>query len=185
MFYQSNQIQKKQTQNKIPISLVTTSYVTRLEEKNKSKFEIEYDLKDLIPNVEYKILKLQGQDLEIPFGEKQYKLKLAQSSGTSQTNASATEKTFKTTFSVLSPESIILTQKQRTPSGGQSGSEYLPETLDLNLDPVSMWSLDKKKIMVKFKPVGPDGKDLTSGDNNKERNYEFNVNMIKLKITCC
>ncbi|XBE77847.1 hypothetical protein VQY16_02670 [Mesomycoplasma ovipneumoniae] len=171
---------KQQTQSKIPISLITTSQVTTFKEK--SKFEIEYNLENLIPNVEYKILKLQGQDLEIPFGEKDYKLKLEQPSGgsaTTQTDASQDAKTFKTPFTVLSPEKIILVQQPRVESLSQSrtpAKEYLSENLTLNLDPVSMWSLNNKKIKVKFKALGPDGKELTTGDNKDEKEYQFTVN---------
>ncbi|WP_341492716.1 hypothetical protein [Mesomycoplasma ovipneumoniae] len=69
---------KQETKSKIPITLITQSQVTRFQDE--SIFEIEYDLDNLIPNVEYKILKLQGQDLEIPFGEQNYRLKLEQGS---------------------------------------------------------------------------------------------------------
>ncbi|MDW2918741.1 hypothetical protein, partial [Mesomycoplasma ovipneumoniae] len=160
---------KNETHNKIPITLITQSQVTTF--KDKSKFEIEYDLDNLIPNLEYKILKLQGQDLEIPFGEDNYRLKLEQSSGTTQ--ASNDAKVFKTSFTKLSPERIILTQATRAnPSGGK---EYSPENLTLNLDPVSMWSLNNKQIKVKFKPLDPAGKELTNGDNAGEKEYQFNV----------
>lgn len=86
---------KQQTKDKIPISLITQSQVTTF--KDPSKFEIEYYLDNLIPNLEYKILKLQGQDLEIPFGEDSYKLKLEQG-GSAQQNASNDAKVFKTSF---------------------------------------------------------------------------------------
>ncbi|MCP9306785.1 DUF1410 domain-containing protein [Mesomycoplasma ovipneumoniae] len=170
---------KQETKSKIPISLITTSQVTTF--KDESKFEIEYDLENLIPNVEYKILKLQGQDLEIPFGEKDYKLKLENGAAglvTTQTEASVEPKTFKTPFTVLSPEKIILVQQPRVESPSQPRTptkEYLPENLNLNLDPVSMWSLNDKKIKVKFKALGPDGKELTTGDNKEEKEYEFTV----------
>ncbi|MDW2906454.1 hypothetical protein R7V41_02360, partial [Mesomycoplasma ovipneumoniae] len=165
---------KKETSGKIPIALINQSQVTTFNDP--SKFEIEYGLENLIPNVEYKILKLQGQDLEIPFGEQNYKLRLEQNSsgsGTSQQEASSTKKTFKTPFTELSPERIILTQATRTNLA--RGKEYSSENLTLNLDPVSMWSLNDKQIKVKFKAVGPNGEDLESGDNNKEREYDFNV----------
>uniref|UniRef100_UPI00083E7322 hypothetical protein n=1 Tax=Mesomycoplasma ovipneumoniae TaxID=29562 RepID=UPI00083E7322 len=170
---------KQKTKSKIPISLITTSQVTTFQDK--SRFEIEYDLENLIPNVEYKILKLQGQDLEIPFGEKDYKLKLEQaSSGSTQTtDASQEAKTFKTPFTVLSPEKIILVQQPRVESTTpprRPAKEYLPENLNLNLDPVSMWSLNGKQIKVKFKALGPDGKELTTGDNKEEKEYDFTVN---------
>ncbi|WP_158022345.1 hypothetical protein, partial [Mesomycoplasma ovipneumoniae] len=55
---------KQETKSKIPITLITQSQVTRFQDE--SIFEIEYELDNLVPNVEYKILKLQGQDLEIP-----------------------------------------------------------------------------------------------------------------------
>ncbi|MDW2922118.1 DUF1410 domain-containing protein [Mesomycoplasma ovipneumoniae] len=164
----------KETERKIPIALITQSQVTTFTDK--SRFEIEYDLENLIPNVEYKILKLQGQDLEIPFGEDNYKLKLEQNSGgggTTQQDAYSKPKKFKTPFTELSPERIILTQATRNdPTGGK---EYSPENLTLNLDPVSMWSLNDKKINVKFKPVGPNGEELTTGDNRQEREYQFSV----------
>ncbi|WP_218836571.1 hypothetical protein [Mesomycoplasma ovipneumoniae] len=171
---------KQETKSKIPISLITTSQVTTFQDK--SRFEIEYDLENLIPNVEYKILKLQGQDLEIPFGEKDYKLKLENGtpgSATTQTEASVEPKTFKTPFTVLSPEKIILVQQPRVESPSQPRTptkEYLPENLNLNLDPVSMWSLNGKQIKVKFKALGPDGKELTTGDNKEEKEYDFTVN---------
>ncbi|WP_341492313.1 hypothetical protein [Mesomycoplasma ovipneumoniae] len=161
---------KQQTKDKIPISLITQSQVTTF--KDPSKFEIEYYLDNLIPNLEYKILKLQGQDLEIPFGEDSYKLKLEQG-GSAQQNASNDAKVFKTSFTELSPERIILTQATRT--NPTSGKEYSPENLTLNLDPVSMWSLNNKHVKVKFKPLGPNGAELNSGDNNKEREYDFSV----------
>ncbi len=166
---------KKETTGKIPISLINQSQVTNFKDKNI--FEIEYELENLIPNVEYKILKLQGQDLEIPFGEQNYKLRLEQSppTGTAQTEASTTEKTFKTPFTELSPERIILTQADRVSRTSSLGQEYSPENLTLNLDPVSMWSLNDKNIKVKFKPVGPDGKDLTDGENSREKEYDFRV----------
>ncbi|MDW2835718.1 hypothetical protein R7U59_02475 [Mesomycoplasma ovipneumoniae] len=169
---------KQETKSKIPISLITTSQVTTF--KDQSKFEIEYDLENLIPNVEYKILKLQGQDLEIPFGEKDYKLKLENAPGstTTQTEASQEAKTFKTPFTVLSPEKIILVQQPRVESPApprRPAKEYLPENLNLNLDPVSMWSLNNKQIKVKFKALGPDGKELTTGDNKEEKEYQFTV----------
>ncbi|WP_337905166.1 hypothetical protein [Mesomycoplasma ovipneumoniae] len=167
---------KQQTKDKIPISLITQSQVTTF--KDKTRFEIEYDLDNLIPNLEYKILKLQGQDLEIPFGEDNYRLKLEQG-GLAQQNASNDAKVFKTPFTELSPERIILTQATRTaPSGGK---EYSPENLTLNLDPVSMWSLNNKHVKVKFKPLGPNGAELNSGDNNKEREYDFSVRFDKPK----
>ncbi|MDW2835981.1 hypothetical protein R7U59_03885, partial [Mesomycoplasma ovipneumoniae] len=53
--------------------------------------------------------------------------------------------------------------------------EYAPENLTLNLEPVSMWSLNNKRIKVKFKALDPAGKELTSGDNAAEKEYEFNV----------
>ncbi|WP_341489890.1 hypothetical protein [Mesomycoplasma ovipneumoniae] len=162
---------KGETHNKIPITLITQSQVTTF--KDKSRFEIEYDLDNLIPNLEYKILKLQGQDLEIPFGEDNYRLKLEQSSGSALQNASNDAKVFKTPFTELSPERIILTQATRTAPG--VGKEYSPENLTLNLDPVSMWSLNNKQVKVKFKPLGPNGIELNSGDNNKEREYDFSV----------
>ncbi|WP_341515656.1 hypothetical protein [Mesomycoplasma ovipneumoniae] len=161
---------KGETHNKIPITLITQSQVTTF--KDKSRFEIEYDLDNLIPNLEYKILKLQGQDLEIPFGEDNYRLKLEQG-GSAQQNASNDAKVFKTSFTELSPERIILTQATRT--NPTSGKEYSPENLTLNLDPVSMWSLNNKHVKVKFKPLGPNGAELNSGDNNKEREYDFSV----------
>ncbi|WP_341491645.1 hypothetical protein [Mesomycoplasma ovipneumoniae] len=166
---------KKETSSKIPIALINQSQVTTF--KDKTKFKIEYELENLIPNLEYKILKLQGQDLEIPFGEENYKLKLEQSppNGAGQTDASSTEKTFKTPFTELSPERIILTQAARAASTTSGGQEYSPENLTLNLDPVSMWSLNDKNIKVKFKPVGPDGKDLTTGENSREKEYDFRV----------
>ncbi|MDW2925196.1 hypothetical protein R7Y11_03275 [Mesomycoplasma ovipneumoniae] len=170
---------KKETTNKIPISLITQSQVTTF--KDSSKFEIEYDLDNLIPNLEYKILKLQGQDLEIPFGEDNYRLKLEQggSGGGATTQASNDAKVFKTPFTELSPERIILTQATRT--NPTSGKEYSPENLTLNLDPVSMWSLNNKHVKVKFKPLGPNGAELNSGDNNKEREYDFSVRFDKPK----
>ncbi|MDW2930768.1 hypothetical protein R7X80_02810 [Mesomycoplasma ovipneumoniae] len=168
---------KNETHNKIPISLITQSQVTTF--KDKSKFEIEYDLDNLIPNLEYKILKLQGQDLEIPFGEDNYRLKL-EGSGSTQQNASNDAKVFKTSFTELSPERIILTQATRnystTSNPPTPKPEYVPENLTLNLDPVSMWSLNNKQIKVKFKPLGPNGTELKAGDsNNHEREYDFNV----------
>ncbi|WP_341491260.1 hypothetical protein [Mesomycoplasma ovipneumoniae] len=162
---------KNETHNKIPITLITQSQVTTF--KDKSKFEIEYDLDNLIPNLEYKILKLQGQDLEIPFGEDSYKLKLEESSRSALQNASNDAKVFKTSFTELSPERIILTQATRT--NPTPGKEYSPENLTLNLDPVSMWSLNNKQIKVKFKPFDPAGKELTNGDNAGEKEYQFNV----------
>ncbi|MDW2871235.1 hypothetical protein R7V45_03780, partial [Mesomycoplasma ovipneumoniae] len=172
---------KGETNTKIPITLINQSQVTTF--KDPSKFEIEYQLENLIPNVEYKILKLQGQDLEIPFGEQNYKLRLEQSppTGTPQTEASTTEKTFKTPFTVLSPERIILTQSARAASTSSPGQEYSAENLTLNLDPVSMWSLNNKDIKVKFKPVGPDGKDLTDGEKSREKEYDFRVTYNKSK----
>ncbi len=166
---------KQETKSKIPIALINQSQVTTF--KDKTKFEIEYELENLIPNVEYKILKLQGQDLEIPFGEENYKLRLEQNppAGTGQVEASSTEKTFKTPFTELSPERIILTQAARAARTTSLGQEYTPENLTLNLDPVSMWSLNDKNIKVKFKPVGPDGKDLTTGENSREKEYDFRV----------
>ncbi|MDW2931468.1 hypothetical protein [Mesomycoplasma ovipneumoniae] len=162
---------KNETHNKIPITLITQSQVTTF--KDKSKFEIEYELDNLIPNLEYKILKLQGQDLEIPFGENNYRLKLEGSSGSALQNASNDAKVFKTSFAELSPERIILTQATRNAPG--TGKEYSPENLTLNLDPVSMWSLNNKQIKVKFKPFDPAGKELTNGDNAGEKEYQFNV----------
>ncbi|MDW2920263.1 hypothetical protein, partial [Mesomycoplasma ovipneumoniae] len=169
---------KQQTKDKIPISLITQSQVTTF--KDPSKFEIEYDLDNLIPNLEYKILKLQGQDLEIPFGEDNYRLKLEGSSGSALQNASNDAKVFKTSFTELSPERIILTQATRNYSTASNPPtpkpEYVPENLTLNLDPVSMWSLNNKQIKVKFKPLGPNGAELKHGDNNNhEREYDFNV----------
>ncbi|WP_341420521.1 hypothetical protein [Mesomycoplasma ovipneumoniae] len=67
---------KQETRSKIPITLITQSQVTRFQDK--SRFEIEYDLDNLVPNVEYKILKLQGQDLEILLVNIDYRLKLEQ-----------------------------------------------------------------------------------------------------------
>ncbi|WP_337896250.1 hypothetical protein [Mesomycoplasma ovipneumoniae] len=168
---------KQQTKDKIPISLITQSQVTTF--KDPSKFEIEYDLDNLIPNLEYKILKLQGQDLEIPFGEDNYRLKLEQP-GSAQQEASTDAKVFKTSFTELSPERIILTQTPRnystTTNPPTPKPEYVPENLTLNLDPVSMWSLNDKQIKVKFKPLGPNGTELKTGDtNNHEREYDFNV----------
>ncbi|WNM17071.1 hypothetical protein RNM28_02800 [Mesomycoplasma ovipneumoniae] len=165
----------QQTKDKIPISLITQSQVTRFQDK--SRFEIEYDLDNLVPNVEYKILKLQGQDLEIPFGEQNYRLKLEGSSGSAQQNASTSEKIFKTPFTELSPEGIILTQAPRnyTTTGTTPKPEYAPENLTLNLDPVSMWSLNNKRIKVKFKALDPAGKELITGDNAVEKEYEFDV----------
>ncbi|MDW2919574.1 hypothetical protein R7X12_03620, partial [Mesomycoplasma ovipneumoniae] len=177
---------KQQAKDKIPISLITQSQVTTF--KDKSRFEIEYDLDNLIPNLEYKILKLQGQDLEIPFGEANYRLKLEQSSGgrTTQQNASNDAKVFKTSFTELSPERIILTQTPRNYSATSNPPtpkpEYVPENLTLNLDPVSMWSLNDKQIKVKFKPLGPNGTELKQGDNNNhEREYDFNVKFDSFK----
>ncbi|MDW2906464.1 hypothetical protein R7V41_02420, partial [Mesomycoplasma ovipneumoniae] len=170
----------KETRNKIPITLINQSQVTNF--KDKSRFEIEYDLENLIPNVEYKILKLQGQDLEIPFGEADYKLKLEQSTGgsaTTQREAYSKPRKFKTPFTELSPERIILTQATRT--APTRGKEYSPENLTLNLDPVSMWSLNNKKINVKFKPLGPNGEELTTGDNRQEREYKFSVSFDNTK----
>ncbi|MDW2923854.1 hypothetical protein [Mesomycoplasma ovipneumoniae] len=174
---------KQQTKDKIPISLITQSQVTTF--KDPSKFEIEYDLDNLIPNLEYKILKLQGQDLEIPFGEDNYILKL-EGSGSTQQNASNDAKVFKTSFTELSPERIILTQATRnystTSNPPTPKPEYVPENLTLNLDPVSMWSLNNKQIKVKFKPLGPNGTELKLGDtNNHEREYDFNVRFEKSK----
>ncbi|WP_337903063.1 hypothetical protein [Mesomycoplasma ovipneumoniae] len=164
----------QQTASKIPITLITQSQVTRFQDK--SRFEIEYDLDNLVPNVEYKILKLQGQDLEIPFGEQNYRLKLEQP-GSAQQDASTSEKIFKTPFTELSPERIILTQVPRNygTTGTSPKPEYAPENLTLNLDPVQMWSLNNKRIKVKFKALDPAGKPLTSGDNAAEKEYEFNV----------
>ncbi|WNM16195.1 hypothetical protein [Mesomycoplasma ovipneumoniae] len=164
----------QQTANKIPITLITQSQVTRFQDK--SRFEIEYDLDNLVPNVEYKILKLQGQDLEIPFGEQDYILRLDQP-GSVQQDASSSAKIFKTPFTELSPERIILTQAPRnyTSTGATPSPEYAPENLTLNLDPVQMWSLNNKRIKVKFKALDPTGKELTSGDNAAEKEYEFNV----------
>ncbi|WP_069096723.1 DUF1410 domain-containing protein [Mesomycoplasma ovipneumoniae] len=170
----------KETANKIPITLITQSQVTTF--KDKTNFEIEYELENLIPNVEYKILKLQGQDLEIPFGEQDYKLKLEQNpggGGSSQQDAYLKPRKFKTPFTELSPERIILTQATR--NDHSPGKEYSPENLTLNLDPVSMWSLNDKKISVKFKPVGPNGEELNSGDNSQERDYKFNVRFDQAK----
>ncbi|MDW2891557.1 hypothetical protein, partial [Mesomycoplasma ovipneumoniae] len=169
----------KETQNKIPITLITKSQVTTF--KDPSKFEIEYDLENLIPNVEYKILKLQGQDLEIPFGEQNYKLRLEQNppNGAAQTEASSTKKTFKTPFTELSPERIILTQATRV--NPTRGKEYSLENLTLNLDPVSMWSLNNKNIKVKFKALGPNGEELQTGDNRQEREYGFRVQFDQAK----
>ncbi|WP_341490617.1 hypothetical protein [Mesomycoplasma ovipneumoniae] len=172
---------KQQTKDKIPISLITQSQVTTF--KDPSKFEIEYDLDNLIPNLEYKILKLQGQDLEIPFGEDNYRLKLEQP-GSTQQNASNDAKVFKTSFTELSPERIILTQATRNYSNATTAPkpEYVPENLTLNLDPVSMWSLNNKQVKVKFKPLGPNGTELKLGDtNNHEREYDFNVRFEKSK----
>ncbi|WP_337898450.1 hypothetical protein [Mesomycoplasma ovipneumoniae] len=169
-----------ETKGKIPITLITQSQVTTFTDK--TKFEIEYELENLIPNVEYKILKLQGQDLEIPFGEQNYKLKLEQNSGsggTTQQEAYSKPRKFKTPFTELSPERIILTQATRT--APTRGKEYSPENLTLNLDPVSMWSLNNKKINVKFKPLGPNGEELTTGDNRQEREYKFSVSFDKTK----
>ncbi|WP_337899055.1 hypothetical protein [Mesomycoplasma ovipneumoniae] len=165
---------KQETKSKIPITLITQSQVTRFQDE--SIFEIEYELDNLVPNVEYKILKLQGQDLEIPFGEQNYKLKL-ESSGGGLTQASTSEKVFKTPFTELSPERIILTQAPRnyTNTGTTPKPEYAPENLTLNLDPVQMWSLNNKRIKVKFKALDPAGKPLKTGDNAAEKEYEFAV----------
>ncbi|WP_341492715.1 hypothetical protein [Mesomycoplasma ovipneumoniae] len=100
--------------------------------------------------------------------------------GSAQQEASTRAKIFKTSFTELSPERIILTQTPR--NYGTTGNhptprpEYAPENLTLNLDPVQMWSLNNKTIKVKFKPLDPAGKELTSGDTNKgEKEYDFNV----------
>ncbi len=165
---------KQETKSKIPITLITQSQVTRFQDE--SIFEIEYELDNLIPNVEYKILKLQGQDLEIPFGEQNYRLKL-EGSGGGLTQASTNEKVFKTPFTELSPERIILTQAPRNYGtiGTSPKPEYAPENLTLNLDPVQMWSLNNKRIKVKFKALDPAGKPLKTGDNAAEKEYEFSV----------
>ncbi|MHA0284071.1 hypothetical protein, partial [Mesomycoplasma ovipneumoniae] len=165
---------KQETTNKIPITLITQSQVTRFQDA--SRFEIEYDLDNLVPNLEYKILKLQGQDLEIPFGEDNYRLKLEGPGGSAQQDASNDAKVFKTPFTELSPERIILTQAPRNYTTTTTpGKEYAPENLTLNLDPVSMWSLNNKRIKVKFKALDPAGKELTTGDNAVEKEYEFDV----------
>ncbi|WP_341401336.1 hypothetical protein, partial [Mesomycoplasma ovipneumoniae] len=85
-------------------------------------------------------------DLEIPFGENNYRLKLEVSSGSALQNASNDAKVFKTSFTELSPKRIILTQATRNTPG--PGKEYSPENLTLNLDPVSMWSLNNKQVKV-------------------------------------
>ncbi|AJR12536.1 Uncharacterised protein [Mesomycoplasma dispar] len=155
--------------SKIPIELKNTSFVTNFVDK--SKFEIEYDLKDLIPNLEYKILKLQAQGIEIPFGASDYKLKMKGST----TSSHSDPKTFKTTFTNLSPEKIILIQK--TNGQPDRGREYVDENLELNLDPISMWSLAGKEINVKFKPLDSKGRELRAGTstNALEREYKFQV----------
>ncbi|MDO6857300.1 hypothetical protein Q4504_02335, partial [Mesomycoplasma ovipneumoniae] len=165
---------KQETKSKIPITLITQSQVTRFQDE--SIFEIEYELDNLVPNVEYKILKLHGQDLEIPFGEQNYRLKL-EGSGGGLTQASTSEKVFKTPFTELSPERIILTQAPRnyTSTGTTPKPEYAPENLTLNLDPVQMWSLNNKRIKVKFKALDPAGKPLKTGDNAAKKEYEFAV----------
>uniref|UniRef100_UPI00311999E3 hypothetical protein n=2 Tax=Mesomycoplasma ovipneumoniae TaxID=29562 RepID=UPI00311999E3 len=100
------------------------------------------------------------------------------------TQASNDPKVFKTSFTELSPERIILTQAARNYSNATTTPkpEYVPENLTLNLDPVSMWSLNDKQVKVKFKPLGPNGTELKQGDiNNKEREYDFNVRFEKSK----
>ncbi|AJR12580.1 DUF1410 domain [Mesomycoplasma dispar] len=174
------------TNGKIPIKLLQISKISTFKSENDQlKFELEYNLEDLIPNLEYKILKLKGQDLEIPFGELDYKLKTFAQHGSAlePLNKNLDSKIFKTTFTDLSPEKIIFTQNPHN-SNSLRQQEYANENLNLNLDPISMWSLADKKIQVKLKPLNPDGTDIgNSSINGQEKVYEFDVKSDPSKKT--
>lgn len=154
----------------MPITLAAFSQISS-KFHDDDTFELEYLIEGLIPKLEYKIEKLVASDIEIPFGERDYKIEIKDFNKPTRLGS----KIFQTTFSKLSNVSLKNEQLR-------TGSPYKSEKLTLSLDPIAMWSLDGKKISVTFEPTNPDGSRYT-GKNVNEIRKEFTITADKLKST--
>ncbi|AJR12549.1 hypothetical protein [Mesomycoplasma dispar] len=160
----------KKAASSLPITLAAFSQISS-KFHDDDTFELEYLIEGLIPKLEYKIEKLVASDIEIPFGERDYKIEIKDFNKPTKLDS----KIFQTTFSKLS--NVSLKNEQLI-----TGSPYKSEKLTLSLDPIAMWSLDGKKISVTFEPTNPDGSRYT-GKNVNEIRKEFTITADKLKST--
>ncbi|OWY73794.1 hypothetical protein B5M19_02670, partial [Mesomycoplasma hyopneumoniae] len=135
----------KEAKSFLPFETKKISKVGRLESSTGNTIKVKYQFNGLIPFLKYKIDKIKWGVYDIPFGNNKL-INFSKQMQTRQTfNTQQKEKEFQMPFDELPQDKIKLTQQ---PWAGlwktnQDTDNYNEENIDIDLDPVYMWSLNK------------------------------------------
>ncbi|MXR33704.1 hypothetical protein, partial [Mesomycoplasma hyopneumoniae] len=130
----------------LPFETKKISKVGQIEGSTGNTIKVKYNFNGLIPFLKYKVDKIKWGVYDIPFGNNKnitFKNTKAQSSKSQQ--SSQKEKEFQMPFDSLPQDKIKLVQQ---PWAGlwrndSDTDNYNEENIDIDLDPVYMWSLNK------------------------------------------
>ncbi|WP_462097809.1 hypothetical protein [Mesomycoplasma hyopneumoniae] len=135
----------KEAKSFLPFETKKISKVGQLESSTGNTIKVKYQFNGLIPFLKYKIDKIKWGVYDIPFGNNK-QINFSKQMQTRQTsNTQQKEKEFQMPFDKLPQDKIKLTQQ---PWAGlwkndQDTDNYNEENIDIDLDPVYMWSLNK------------------------------------------
>ncbi|QLG43521.1 hypothetical protein [Mesomycoplasma hyopneumoniae] len=130
----------------LPFETKKISKVGQIEGSTGNTIKVKYNFNGLIPFLKYKIDKIKWGVYDIPFGNnKNITFKNTMAQGSSSQQSSQKEKEFQMPFDSLPQDKIKLVQQ---PWAGlwkndSDTGNYNEENIDIDLDPVYMWSLNK------------------------------------------
>lgn len=135
----------KEAKSFLPFETKKISKVGQLESSTGNTIKVKYQFNGLIPFLKYKIDKIKWGVYDIPFGNNK-RINFSKQMQASQSSSNQQkEKEFQMPFDKLPQDKIKLTQQ---PWAGlwkseQDSDNYNEENIDVDLDPVYMWALNK------------------------------------------
>ncbi|MXR10439.1 hypothetical protein, partial [Mesomycoplasma hyopneumoniae] len=130
----------------LPFETKKISKVGQIEGSTGNTIKVKYNFNGLIPFLKYKVDKIKWGVYDIPFGNnKNITFKNTKAQGSNSQQSSQKEKEFQMPFDSLPQDKIKLVQQ---PWAGlwrndSDTDNYNEENIDIDLDPVYMWSLNK------------------------------------------
>ncbi|WP_044272522.1 DUF1410 domain-containing protein [Mesomycoplasma hyopneumoniae] len=136
----------KEARQYLPFETKKISKVGQIEGSTGNTIKVKYNFNGLIPFLKYKVDKIKWGVYDIPFGNnKNITFKNTKAQGSNSQQSSQKEKEFQMPFDSLPQDKIKLVQQ---PWAGlwrddSDTHNYNEENIDIDLDPVYMWSLNK------------------------------------------
>ncbi|AGQ51071.1 DUF1410 domain-containing protein [Mesomycoplasma hyopneumoniae] len=136
----------KEARQYLPFETKKISKVGQIEGSTGNTIKVKYNFNGLIPFLKYKVDKIKWGVYDIPFGNnKNITFKNTKAQGSNSQQSSQKEKEFQMPFDSLPQDKIKLVQQ---PWAGlwrddSDTDNYNEENIDIDLDPVYMWSLNK------------------------------------------